>query len=427
MATTVDNERQSKPDSTPPEVPEQAAKRGRWPIARLLVIAPILIVGSINAETGHALPWLNAHVSLGWACVLALAIVSYSACYAFVDGSLGMNFLGLTLVPLCGYLLLVLSGYTESAVTARRLTEALWWTIPVTIAAWSSTSYAIASATARAGEGVPAAPSRAAGLRAVWHRHRDAGRWIFGVYVWIPASVFGVLGAVPGVIWREQADGGGPAWDGHPYAPTAVYYLVAGWAVSLFILAWVVLLASYRARPGGLRLEEDNRAWFYSRASAVVIVLYGMLAAGDTKIWAEPLLDLALALYAAGFVFLLAQANAAARSPRLLIPLRWRSVRAIGFAAVAVCLGVLFGKTPFSAGLGAMLLAGYFAFQRMRVPVFRQGRALPDIAVEPTEERTRPCPRNRPPWSLWPSTTISATSSSASSRTADFFPKLMRH
>ena len=119
-----------------------------------------------------------------------------------------------------------------------------------------------------------------------------------------------------------------------------------------------------------------------------MIVLWALLALSSSGFWSEPILDLALTVYAAGFVLMIAHAAASDRSLSA-VPLRWRVLDAAAASLFAIVIVVLTPIGAFRAGILAFVLSVVAAVLRPRGGFVRPKpparRAYTDPSIAATE------------------------------------------
>lgn len=341
---------------------------------------PIIGVFALGSYSDDALPWLQSQFSFAWLCVASLAIVAFCGAYAATEPPppikreggipivrrLGGARLGaLAALFFSIYLLSVLAWYIEDPDASRRVSEATWWGVPFSLCFWTLAATEIAAETEKSGSGEPADPFRQwrwlLALRNSALARRAAYAVLFGGTIG-----FAILGSIPGEVWRRPSVGGSPPWRGHGYMTTDVYnFGVTVWAGALLITAFLFLVHSFRARPRGLPGAVLRRAWYSLWASAALVVLMACFGLAAQGLLAEPLIDLALALYALCFVVMLVDASATTKRRGVKSSLRRRVASASGTIGFAFGLAVLIGPRlqPFRTGV---LAAGVAA----AIPLF---------------------------------------------------------
>lgn len=339
----------------------------------VLVPLPLIVVLAVGSYTGSALPWLQDQIGLATFVVLALAILGFAGAYAATEPAPpvqvssgrpsiirrlgGPRLVALSLLCGCAYLLSALARFIEDPEDSYRAGQAFRWGIPLSLCFWTLASIEIANETESSGSGEPADPSRQWSWfvdirRKAWARPVGYGTLFVGTIS------FAVLGSVPGQLWTRAADDGVAAWRGHGSTPTAIYsFGFVPWATVLLVTSALFLAHSFRARPAGLPGAVLRRAWYSlwaSSALAVLMVFFGFSAGG----WlAEPLIDLALALYGVCFVLVLVDAAATTRHRRVKSSLRRRVVGAAGAIGFAFGVALIAGLDFFRTGLLAATIA----------------------------------------------------------------------
>ena len=348
----------------------------------LLVPIPVAVVFGIGSYTGDVLPWLNLQFSLGWLVLLAITIVGFSGAYAATEPGPpleaqirrppvirrlgGARMLALAALFFCVYLVSVLSWYIADPSASRFAGQLTWWGVPFAVCFWTLAAVEIANETERSGSGEPADPERqwtwlAALRRSPWAQ-RTAYVVLFGGTIAVAA-----VGSVPGVVWRRGHDGEMPAWRGHGYVTTAVYdYGVTVWAGALLIAATVFLGHAFRARPLGLPAAVLRRSWYALWASGAVVVLMACFGLAAHGVLSEPLIDLAVALYALCFAVMLVDASATTKHRRVKSSLPRRVIGAITVIGFAFGLALIVAPALSLFRLGLLSLAVAAVF-----PLFR--------------------------------------------------------
>lgn len=318
-----------------------------------LVPLPVLLIVGVGKYTDGALPWLNHQFSLGWLVLLALVTVAFSSAYVATEPAPplsrrprrppiirrfgGARLMAMTGLFFCVYLLSVLSWYMSDAASSRLAGELTWWGVPLTLCFWTLGAVEIANETEHSGSGEPADPER----EWTWFvrlRRSPSARILAYVFLFGGTLGFAVAGSVPGVVWRRAHPGEVPAWQGHGYVTTSVYnFGVTVWAGVLLAAATAFLGHSFYTRPLGLPSAVLRRAWYSLWAATAVVLMmvgFGLAAQG---LLAEPMIDLALALYGLWFAVMVVEASAATRHRRVKSSLTRRIVGAtavIGFTFV---------------------------------------------------------------------------------------------
>ena len=173
--------------------------------------------------------------------------------------------------------------------------------------------------------------------------------------------------------------------------PTAVYEVgFTGWSVGLLLVAALYLAHAFRARPAGLPVAVLRRAWYSLWASCALVVLMVLFALSAEGWLAEPLLDVALALYVVCFVVMLVDASAMTKHRRVKSSLARRVGGASG--AVGFGFGVALITGPALHVFRAGLLAGAISGATPLVPAAM--RALFGIerlpVTQPAEDEVNP-------------------------------------
>jgi hypothetical protein len=336
-----------------------------------LVPIPIAAVCALGSYSGGALPWLQERLSLGWFVVAALAVVGFVGAYAATEpppprpaaGASVLRRLGGARVgavaALCFsvYLMSVLAWYIPDGRESRLVGELTWWGVPTAVCFWTLFATAIAAETESSGSGDPAAPSRRWGwLQAL--RVSVSARRLGYLVVFGGTVAFAVLGSIPGVVWYRPSHP--QAWQGHGYATSNVYNgAFTLWAGALLIVSCLYLAQAFRARPAGLPSAVLRRAWYALWASAALVVLMAFFGLAAHGILAEPVIDLALALYSLFFVVMVVDASATTRHRRVKSSLGRRVLSAVGTVAFAFMLSVLMEPSLglFRAGLLAVAVS----------------------------------------------------------------------
>lgn len=124
-------------------------------------------------------------------------------------------------------------------------------------------------------------------------------------------------------------------------------------------LARVFLAHAFRARPLGLPAAVLQRAWYVSWASGAVVVLMACFGLAAQGLLAEPLVDLAVALYALCFSVMIVEASAATKHRRVKSSVPRRVAGAIPIIGFSFGLALIIAPALglFRTGLLAVAVA----------------------------------------------------------------------
>jgi hypothetical protein len=330
----------------------------------LSVSATIVALG-VAFNTGT---WPSVAESLGrrvsWFGVACAATCAFSAgmCLSRALFSRPSRLLGFSLAAATAYMLAVLSSYEHGREPWPLVSKLLWVSIPLTLAFWARSAFAVTGQLRRTRVVVSPFWGRvAATSRNLSHRRlnilsvRIPHAELVGI--WLPCIAFSIANLVPGFVYQEQY-ATRKAWEGWSYEPRWPYFLLCLWGFIVLGIAALVVEAAWRTRATGAFAGATVRARGARVATKWAVVAASLLfLSAWTNWWPEPVLDIPVAALFGFFALRSVDADSYSSATHAFSSIRRRWVWGSGWVALSVVLAAMFGKGPFMTGFIASMLA----------------------------------------------------------------------